>query len=92
MATTAHTYRFTHDGHEYTRTTKRTYTHAVVFYTNAKLVGREDSTGRIWQDCPPYASGKVAYCSSYALAYKASQIPAGVVSVCGSEIIELAQP
>ena len=92
MATTSHTYRFTHEGHEYTRTTTRTYTHAVVFYANLELVGREDGKGLIWKACSPHVSGKVTYCGSYALACKANQIPAGVTSVCGSQIIELAQP
>jgi hypothetical protein len=92
MATTSHTYRFTHDGHEYTRTTKRTYTHAVLRFANQALVGREEGKGLIWQACTPFVS-TVFYCGSYALACKASIIPDSAAgSFCKSEIIELVQP
>jgi hypothetical protein len=88
MAWKAHTYRFTHDGHEFTRTTKKVYTHAVLLYVNVELVSPEGP--REWRPCVPYVS-RVHYCGSAELARKASVIEKGCVSYCKSEIVELVQ-
>jgi hypothetical protein len=91
MATKAHTYRFTHNGHDYTRTTKRTYTHAVLYFADKELVNREDGTNLLkWVPCSLHVM-EVVYCGSYALALKASRqwIPR---VYCQSEIVELTQP
>ena len=88
MATKSHTYRFTHEGHEYTRTTKRTYTHAVLHYRTTAFV----TTGTNYRlvPCAPYVA-EVTYCGSYALALKASTKWVPKV-YCKSVIVELAQP
>jgi hypothetical protein len=91
MATKARTYRFTHDGREYTRTTRRTYTHAVLHYANTELVNRHDGTNLLKRIPCELSVREVAYCGSYALALKASTkwIPR---VYCKSEVVELTQP
>ena len=88
MTTKSHTYRFTHDGHEYARTTKRTYTHAVLHYRTTEL--RTTGTNYTVVPCAPYVA-EVSYCGSYALALKSSThlVPKVYYQ---SVIVELAQP
>ena len=83
MRTRKHTYRFTHEGKEYTRTTHRVYTHAVVLYVDSRYIPGE---GFKRERCTPYVNS-VAYSSSAVLAHKAIKR-----WHCHGVILELEQP
>lgn len=78
-----HTYRFTHNGVEHTRTTHRVYTHAIVLSMDSRYIpGGYGKT----EACEPYVK-EVAYSSSAQLAQKAIKR-----WHCKGEILELTQP
>lgn len=80
---TKHTYRFTYDGQEYTRTTHRVYTHAIVLYMNSRYIASGNGKR---ESCEPYVA-EVSFSSSLALAQTAMK-----KWHCHSVIVELEQP